>query len=197
MTEAGNKFRIYTKTGDKGTAALYNGERRPKDNDVFHALGDVDELSSAVGVAAEFLDERHEPLVEQLQTIQSRLLDVGSAVATPLASSSEAKLKRVAFPEGATAQLEGWLDALDDQLPPLRNFILPSGGKGAACLHLARSMCRRAERSVVPLVRAELCEAVVGVYLNRLSDYLFTAARYASQKEGKPEHVYKKGAASE
>lgn len=196
MSEGNNgnstKFRIYTKTGDKGTAALYNGQRRPKDNDVFHALGDVDELNSAIGVAQEFCTVDQEALQQQLEVIMSRLLDVGSAVATPADSSSQQKLSRVQFPKESTAQLEAWMDAMDDQLPPLRNFILPSGGKAAAHLHLARSVCRRAERSVVPLVRAEAVDPEVGVYLNRLSDYLFTAARFAAQQEGKPEIVYKK-----
>lgn len=187
-----SKFRIYTKTGDKGTAALYNGERRCKDDDVFHALGDVDELNSAIGVAQEFCTPEQQDVQQQLEVIMSRLLDVGSAVATPISSSPEHKLARVQFPTEATAQLESWLDALDDQLPALRNFILPSGGQTAAHLHMARSVCRRAERSVVPLVRGEAVDPEVGVYLNRLSDYLFTAARFAAHKEGKPEVVYKK-----
>lgn len=195
MTSGSSKFRIYTKTGDKGTASLYNGQRLPKDDDMFHALGDVDELNSAVGVAREYCTEEAK-LQQQLEEIQSRLLDVGSAVATPADSSSQSKLARVAFPSSATAEVEGWLDGLDDQLPPLRNFILPSGGKAASHLHMARSVCRRAERSVVPLVRAELVDLEVGKYLNRLSDYLFTAARYVALKQGHPEVVYKKAAAA-
>lgn len=186
------KFKIYTKTGDKGTSALYNGQRLPKDDGIFQALGDVDELNSAVGVAREFCDDRHKALLEQLEVVQSRLLDVGSAVATPADKSSESKLQRVRFDASSTEQLEKWLDAMCEELPPLRNFILPSGGKAAGCLHLARSVCRRAERSVVPLVREGLCDHQVGIYLNRLSDYLFTAARFAAAKEEQPEVVYKK-----
>jgi ATP:cob(I)alamin adenosyltransferase len=187
-----HKFRIYTKTGDKGTSALYNGQRLPKDDGIFHALGDVDELNSAVGIAREFCDDRHEGLPEQLEVIQSRLLDIGSAVATPANKSSERKLENVRFNASATEQLEKWLDTMDDTLPPLRNFILPSGGKAASSLHLARSICRRAERSIVPLVREEMCDEQVGIYMNRLSDYLFTAARFAAAKEEQPEVIYKK-----
>lgn len=109
------------------------------------------------------------------------MLDVGSAVATPQHSSSASKAARASFQAAGTAvaQLEQWLDTLDARLPPLRNFILPGGGVAAASLHAARAVARRAERSVVPLVRDGHVDAAVGVYLNRLSDYLFVAARTA------------------
>lgn len=187
------KFKLYTKTGDGGSASLYNGERRAKEDASFTALGDVDELNSAIGVAREFcVEEMHGELTQQLELIQSRLLDVGSAVATPLDQSSESKLARARFDGAATPLLEEWIDRMDDDLPPLRNFILPSGGKAAAFLHLARSVCRRAERSVVPLVRGGSVDPDVGAFLNRLSDYLFQAARWAALKESKEETVYKK-----
>ena len=115
----------------------------------------------------------------QLTEIQSRLLDLGSAIATPLSSGDDSKVARTAFPQASVAQLEAWLDALDARLPALRNFILPGGGLAAASLHAARAVARRAERAVVPLVRAKQADAVVVVYLNRLSDYLFVAARTA------------------
>ena len=111
--------------------------------------------------------------------MQSRLLDVGSAVATPPGSASAAKLQRTRFGAAAVTRLEAAVDALDAALPPLRAFILPSGGRAGAALHAARSVCRRAERAVVPLVRAGEVEPDVGAYLNRLSDYLFAAARTA------------------
>ncbi|KAI8466661.1 MAG: Adenosylcobalamin biosynthesis, ATP:cob(I)alamin adenosyltransferase-like protein [Monoraphidium minutum] len=189
------RFKIYTKTGDSGTASLYNGERRPKEDQAFAALGDVDELNSALGVAREFCGGEHGDLAQQLATLQSRLLDVGSAVATPLDQSTERKRAQARFEPEATDALEAWIDAMDEDLPQLRNFILPSGGRAAAFLHLARSVCRRAERSVVPLVRGGAVDAAVGCFLNRLSDYLFQAARWAALKEGKEETTYKKGAA--
>ena len=189
-------FKIYTKTGDEGESSLFNGQRRRKDDLVFAALGDSDELNAAIGLArahceasavtgssteSDFLRRRME-LVPQLSVVQSRLLDLGSAVATPLTQSSEKRLARTSFDDGgsSTALLEQWIDEMDAQLPPLRNFILPGGGLAAASLHVARSVCRRAERAVVPLVRDGECESAAAMYLNRLSDYLFVAARYAA-----------------
>lgn len=187
-----SRMKIYTKTGDQGTSSLYSGERREKDDAVFDALGNVDELNSVIGVAREFSAASSPSLAAQLEVIQSRLLDVGSAVATPIPTSSEKKLERVAFDASAVGQLERWIDDLTADLPPLTQFILPSGGHASSFLHMARSICRRAERSVVPLTRAQSTESVVAVYLNRLSDYLFTAARAAAKADGKPEVLYKK-----
>ncbi|KAL3148408.1 hypothetical protein ABBQ38_013863 [Trebouxia sp. C0009 RCD-2024] len=185
-------MKVYTKTGDKGTSSLYNGERRHKTDGAFQALGDVDELNSLCGVAREFLIELDSEKSEQLESIQSRLLDVGSAVATPLENSSDGKLQRTLFDVSATSLLETWIDAMDKDLPALTNFILPSGGQAAAFLHLARAVCRRAERSVTLQVSQGACDASVAVYLNRLSDYLFTVARVASRKAQKPETTYQK-----
>lgn len=146
------KYKVYTKTGDEGTSSLYNGDRAAKDDDIFWALGDTDELNSAVGVAREFCLEADNGLVDQLEEIQSRLLDVGSAIATPATSTkSSFKLQRTRFDDLLSGKVEGWIDELDEHLPPLRNFILPSGGKAAAFLHMARTVrvltrlsCRRA-----------------------------------------------------
>jgi len=179
LHSSANQMKIYTKTGDGGSSSLYSGERRAKDDAVFAALGDVDELNSVVGVARGYAADLDAGLGLQLETIQSRLMDVGSAVATPLPSSSDKKLARAAFDAANTAQLEGWIDALTEQLPPLASFILPSGGPAASFMHMARAVCRRAERSVVPLAQGGATDAAVAVYLNRLSDYFFTAARFA------------------
>lgn len=185
-------LKIYTKTGDKGTSCLYNGERLSKDSFVFHALGDVDELNSALGIAREHLATLDVTLAEQLEVIQSRLLDVGSVIATPAGNSSERKLQRVEFDSSAITDLEKWIDAMDTNLPPLKNFILPSGGLAASSLHFARAVCRRAERSLVPLFAAIILEEppAIMVYLNRLSDYLFTLARRSAQLDQKPEVTY-------
>lgn len=191
-TATTNRYKVYTKTGDKGTSSLYTGERRQKDDVVFQALGDVDELNSAVGIAREHCRELDSQLTTQLEEVQSRLLDVGSAVATPAESSSKYKKERVRFDDAAITNLECWIDAMDEELPQLTNFILPSGGHASAALHMARSICRRAERAVVPLGQAKSVEDSVTIYLNRLSDYLFTAARLAALRDGKPEVVYKK-----
>ncbi|XP_078733129.1 corrinoid adenosyltransferase MMAB-like isoform X2 [Lampetra fluviatilis] len=147
-------------------SSTFTGERRTKDDAVFEALGTVDELSSALGFACELCQEGQHSFCEQLLQIQCVLQDVGSNVATPRSSARDAHLQRTKFDESVVAELEGWIDGYTSQLPPLTNFILPSGGRCAAALHVARSTCRRAERRVVVLVRAGEADASVGKYLN-------------------------------
>jgi len=150
-------------------------------------------------------------IVFRPQTIQSRLLDIGSSIATPITSSSRTKLQRVTFASSHVENLESWIDAMDANLEPLSNFILPSGGKASSFLHLARTVCRRAERSAVTLSRclhqnfqqtdvedvnatppnSDLDPSVL-IYLNRLSDYLFTAARYMASRTNHEETIYQK-----
>eukprot|EP00611_Tribonema_gayanum_P007661 TRINITY_DN1707_c0_g1_i2.p1 TRINITY_DN1707_c0_g1~~TRINITY_DN1707_c0_g1_i2.p1 ORF type:complete len:272 (-),score=65.31 TRINITY_DN1707_c0_g1_i2:322-1047(-) len=178
---------LYTKTGDKGASSLYSGERRSKTDATFQALGASDELNSVIGVAREYCVLAGNGLDELLAEIQSRLFDVGACIATPRDKASEAKLAKTAFPPKCTAEVEFAIDELDSKLPPLKTFILPSGGLAAVHLHLARVVCRRAERSAIPLVEAGEVDPEVGRYLNRLSDFLFAAARYASHVEGAPE----------
>ncbi len=128
---------------------------------------------------------------EQIQCI---LQDIGSHVATPRTSTNTFRLSRTEFDsEGSlTTELEQWIDALDDALPPLKTFILPSGGLSSSSLHVCRSVCRRAERSIYPLVRDGLADESAGRYVNRLSDFLFTAARFAAKSDGKAETIYRK-----
>ncbi|XP_069353007.1 corrinoid adenosyltransferase MMAB isoform X2 [Eulemur rufifrons] len=184
--------KIYTKTGDKGFSSTFTGERRPKDDQVFEAVGTTDELSSAIGFAMELIEEKGHTFAEELQKIQCMLQDVGSALATPRSSARDAHLKHAAFAAGPILELEQWIDRYTSQLPPLTAFILPSGGKSSSALHFCRAVCRRAERRVVPLVQMGETDANVAKFLNRLSDYLFTLARYAAMKEGNPEKIYKK-----
>ncbi|XP_061162638.1 corrinoid adenosyltransferase MMAB-like [Saccostrea echinata] len=180
--------KIYTKTGDKGTSSTYTGERRSKDDIIFEALGSTDELNSAIGVAAEFCKD--DGLISQLEQVQCVLQDIGSCVATPNSSAREVHLKNTQFNATFTTELEKWIDQYTEELPPLKNFILPSGGLCSAHLHVARSICRRAERRVVPMVKANEVSQEPLKYLNRLSDFLFTAARFAAMKEGKKEKIY-------
>ncbi|GFO29641.1 cob(i)yrinic acid a,c-diamide adenosyltransferase, mitochondrial [Plakobranchus ocellatus] len=182
--------KIYTRTGDKGTSITYTGERRPKDNAIFEALGTTDELSSALGLAAEFCSEAGHPLEHRIQLIQCVLQDAGSVIATPASSAREAHRKNVNFNTDFVHDLESWIDEMTEQLPPLQNFILPSGGKSASSLHLARSVCRRAERSLAPLIRDKEIDEETLKFLNRLSDFLFTAARYCAMQEGREEKIY-------
>lgn len=122
---APTRYKVYTKTGDGGTSSLFNGLRKPKDDDFFSALGDVDELNACVGLSREHCLASGVGIEGQLVEIQCRLLDVGSAIATPKLSSSQAQLERVKFNDTITASLETWIDAMDEELPPLKNFILP------------------------------------------------------------------------
>ncbi|KAJ3008946.1 hypothetical protein HKX48_008256 [Thoreauomyces humboldtii] len=205
--EAPRRFKIYTRTGDKGTiyssthkgtSSLYTGERRPKDDDIFEALGTTDELSSLLGLAIDYALEAGNGLEAKLQKVQCLLQDVGSNIATPRTKASDLKLTRTQFDVDGTlvAEVEAWIDELDASLPPLTNFILPSGGKSASTLHVARTVCRRAERRVVPIVMAGMADEATGKYLNRLSDFLFTAARYAAKHENKEETIYRKTASA-
>ncbi|XP_075070402.1 corrinoid adenosyltransferase MMAB isoform X2 [Mixophyes fleayi] len=182
--------KIYTKTGDKGFSSTYTGERRPKDDLVFEALGATDELSSALGLAREFCLDANLQCVSELEKIQCILQDVGSNIATPLSSARESHKVKTTFSAEPVQELEQWIDKYTVQLPPLASFILPSGGKASASLHVARAVCRRAERVTFKLLQMGEAEPNVGKYLNRLSDYLFTLARYAAKAEGRPETIY-------
>uniref|UniRef100_A0A9J7YGX0 Corrinoid adenosyltransferase MMAB n=1 Tax=Cyprinus carpio carpio TaxID=630221 RepID=A0A9J7YGX0_CYPCA len=191
--------KIYTKTGDKGFSSTFTGERRPKEDHIFEALGTTDELSSAVGLAREFSIDSGHSFTDQLEKIQCVLQDVGSNIATPRSSARDSHIKKTKFSSQAVIELESWIDSFTEELPPLTNFILPvclfqkySGGKSSAALHVARAVCRRAERCVAPVVRSGETDPEVAKYLNRLSDYLFTVARYAAMKEGNGETIYRR-----
>ena len=198
-----SSIKIYTRTGDKGKSSLYTGERRSKDDTIFEALGNTDELNSSLGLAREFLIESKstqqdnskalEEIEDQLIKIQTLLLDLGSFIATPKTKAQSKQLERLGeFKSEHTRNLEGWIDNYDSQLPVLKNFILPSGGKCASTLHLSRSICRRLERSLQPLYRQDDLDHELVKFVNRLSDFLFVLARFVAHVEGKAETVYKK-----
>lgn len=182
--------KIYTKTGDKGTSLTFTGERRSKDNDIFEALGTVDELSCAIGLAREYLTQSSKILDPQLVKVQCTLQDLSSSIATPKSTARTAHLERTEFDKNLVQELEQWIDNHTENLPALKNFILPSGGKASASLHMARAICRRAERRMIPLYKCEEIDETLLKYINRLSDYLFTVARYATKLEGFTETVY-------
>ncbi|KAL4223654.1 hypothetical protein ACF0H5_017122 [Mactra antiquata] len=185
-------MKIYTKTGDKGTSATFTGERRRKDDIVFEALGSTDELTSAIGLAKEYCKDAGHTFVDRLEEIQCVLQDVSSNIATPKSSARESHSALTDFSETYVTTLETWIDEYTQELPPLTNFILPSGGKSATSLHLARAICRRAERRVTTVVRAREMDKAPLIYLNRLSDTLFTMARLAAHREGQEERIYKR-----
>lgn len=184
------KSMLYTRTGDAGTTALFGGKRVSKDDPRVEAYGAVDELNSVIGVAVSVMRRRR--LVAALQGIQNELFNVGSELA-----SAGAKRAEVAalFTNGERkiAALEALTDEYDGKLPALRTFILPGGSQAGALLHLCRTVCRRAERSLVTLGRKEEVRPVIGAYLNRLSDLLFALARYENRAAKKPESVWRKG----
>lgn len=182
-------MKIYTRTGDKGTTSLFSGERVLKNNPFIEAIGAVDEGNSAIGLALSFLpkEEQFKTTRNQLELIQHALFDVGAALATPRTCEQSQKLEKTSFGNEAIAFLEKWIDAMDEELPVLKTFILPGGHPAGAGLHLSRSIIRRAERLVVPLYeQADVTQAVL-VYLNRLSDFLFMASRFVNHQLQVPE----------
>ena len=184
------KSKLYTRTGDQGQTALYGGGRVGKDNLRVEAYGSVDELNSALGVAVSFLRQRR--IVAALQSVQNELFNVGAELASESGPRAE-KGRLFLDPEGKIAALERLIDDYDSKVPPLRTFILPSGSQGGALLHLARGVCRRAERAVVRLSREEDVNPHVLTYLNRLSDLLFVLARYVNKAARRPETPWRKG----
>ena len=177
-------MRIYTKTGDRGETGLFGGGRVAKDHPRVAAYGDVDELNSTIGVARAAEPRDFYDLL--LESIQRDLFAIGGHLATPDPERVRKALavEKAVLPADRVAEFETVIDAADEELPPLRAFILPAGTPTAAALHLARTVCRRAERSVVRLTHeAEVPESFV-VYINRLSDLLFVLARLANHRGG-------------
>jgi cob(I)alamin adenosyltransferase len=176
----GNRLsKIYTKTGDDGTTGLGDGTRVPKDSTRVAAYGTVDELNSAIGMV---LAQEIAPAARECLTqVQHDLFDLGGELCIPgMAMVSDADIERI----------ETTLDAFNADLPPLKDFILPGGGMAAACCHLARTVCRRAERKVVMLSRTETVRGEVVRYLNRLSDLLFVLARVLARASGHGETLW-------
>jgi len=174
--------RIYTRTGDDGTTALGNGERRPKYDLRIAAYGTVDEVNAAIGLAR--LSTGADPQVDaMLARIQNDLFDLGADLCSPDKGKGPGG-ERLAIVDAQVARLEQEIDTLNAELAPLRSFVLPGGSPAAAALHLARTICRRAERMIVELSQRpdESVSAAVVKYVNRLSDFLFVASRYVNDK---------------
>jgi len=169
-------LKIYTKTGDKGETALVGGERVRKNHPRLEAVGTVDELNSFLGLVQKFNS--------QIETIQHHLFEVGAALAN--------KKNREGVEEEEIQFLENWIDSAEKELSPLREFVLPGGSTTAARFHLARAVCRRAERQVISLAEKEKLDSKIVIYLNRLSDLLFVLARLANKKEEVQDLVWKK-----
>jgi len=171
--------RVVTRTGDDGSTGLGDGTRVPKDAPRVAALGDLDELNSAIGCVLALAVPQ--PVREALAAAQNDLFDLGGEVSIP---------GRTALVAAHLQRLDGWVEALNSGLPPLEEFVLPGGDPAAAACHLARAVCRRAERSLVALSRDEAVSALALQYLNRLSDLLFVLARHENHTRGAREDTW-------
>ncbi len=179
-------MKIYTRTGDDGSTSLFSGDRVPKSHLRVEAYGTVDELNSVLGVARSARPTA--PVETLLASLQSELFQLGADLATPGESRHVTRID-----ENQIAALEAEIDRMDTKLPTLKNFILPGGTPAAAHLHVARTICRRAERQTVLLAAHDAVNAHAVTYLNRLSDFLFTLARYENLLAGVPEPLWRSG----
>ncbi|HEY0085449.1 MAG TPA: cob(I)yrinic acid a,c-diamide adenosyltransferase [Allosphingosinicella sp.] len=181
--------KIYTRTGDSGDTGLVDGSRISKAHPRAQAIGDVDEANSALGIALLHLEGEPARIV---QAIQNELFDLGADLATPGEDFAPSEMTlRIVQPQ--IDRLEGEIDAMNEELEPLRSFILPGGSPAAAYLHLARAIVRRAERAAVAASAETVLNPLALIYLNRLSDHLFVAARLAA-KAGGGDVLWKPGA---
>ena len=177
------KSSIYTRTGDKGTTGLANGDRIGKVSPRVAALGSVDELNAAIGLAVALSTHDERDGIEAcLLDVQNRLFIIGAILA---------QARSIQLPDDAINNLESCIDHFDAKLAPLTHFILPGGCSAGAQLHAARTICRRAERDVLTLDASEEVESALSVYLNRLSDLLFVLARLVNQQAGIKEKAWK------
>ncbi len=203
VQESNQKMKIYTKVGDAGQTDLWGGgklERRvAKSHPRVEAIGAVDELNAHLGLCAVCAppgaqsgqDIPNDALTAQLVTLGARLFELGADVANPRSAGDPAQ--RLLAPT-AESELEGWIDAFEQGLPPLRHFILPGGSERSARLQVARAVCRRTERSLVALAQAGEAVAPENLaFINRLGDWLFVAARVANQTAGAPEVIWRGG----
>ncbi len=175
-------MKIYTKTGDAGETGLFGGGRVSKDDPRVEAYGDVDELNAVLGLARAV--EMMPRIDEVLVPIQRDLFSIGALLSTPDLEKMHDHLTKAQVDDGRIAELEHAIDTCEKELEPLRAFIVPGGTPKAAALHVARTVCRRAERRVIHLQHVVEIPQIVVVYLNRLSDLLFTLARVANSRAG-------------
>jgi cob(I)alamin adenosyltransferase len=174
--------RIYTRTGDDGTTGVVGNERLYKDDPLIDAIGNIDELNSTIGMVR--ATDTGSEIDHQLEVIQHRLFDIGGELALQVQDG---------LVNATVEQLEQWIDAHNQALPPLEEFVLPGGNEAAARCHLARCVCRRAERHLVRLSHRAAVNSVSIHYINRLSDLLFVLARVLARRDGGVEVTWRKG----
>lgn len=175
-------LKIYTKTGDEGDTGLFGGGRVPKDHPRVVAYGEIDELNATIGMARSI--EMMPRIDEVLAPVQRDLFSLGALLATPDLEKMKEQLEKARISDARIAHMERDIDDGEAELEPLKSFILPGGTPKAAALHVARTVCRRAERAVIRLQRDTELPPIVLVYLNRLSDLLFVLARVANRRAG-------------
>ena len=180
-------MKIYTKTGDTGETSLFDGTRVRKADPRVDTYGEVDELNAWLGLVR--ANAPGADLDAMLDRIQRDLFALGARLADPRHKIAR-RVEKAALGEDDVTRLEGWIDELEAALPPLRRFILAGGSNGGALLHVARAVCRRAERKVVSLEQGDAADTVVLTYVNRLSDLLFVMARTANARAGAPEREW-------
>ena len=182
-------MKIYTKTGDKGETGLFGGERVSKDSIRIQAYGTIDELNSFIGLAV--TEVADDTVKEILQNIQNRLFTIGADLST-LDNEKNKKLNIFRTPKEFYLDIEKAIDHYESKLDELKNFILPGGSKGAALLHICRTITRRAEREVVALNKTVKIGDNIIIFLNRLSDLFFVLARFENTVTGTPDIIWKK-----
>ena len=183
------KSNLYTRTGDAGTTSLVGGIRIAKDSVRLEAYGTLDEFSSFLGCVLSDPDCPEE-VKGQLLNVQNILFNLGSYLATEVAEGTEPPVWGLTSED--ISELEGWIDALDEQTPRIKAFVLPGGCMLAAKAHVARTVCRRAERRIITLANSEYVDPALTSYINRLSDYLFILARYFNFMQGVEEIIWRK-----
>ena len=182
------RSRLYTGGGDGGSTSLVGGERVAKDSERLEAYGTIDELSAFLGVLASWPSVEDE-IREEIHEVQNLLFDIGGYLASKPGGTG---LPPVVGLDDEINRLEQRIDRLDSMTPSIRAFVLPGGCEGAAHAHVARTVCRRAERNIITLARKEEVDEAVRVYINRLSDYLFILARYLNYRAGVGEIIWKR-----
>ncbi len=187
--------KVYTRTGDTGQTGLVGGKRLPKDHPRIEAYGSVDELNSVLGIVLSFLvqkdaSKRRDKLELILEAIQQKLFDLGSELAT---LPGDEYVGQITLQAEDAEWLEEIIDVMNDELQPLKSFILPGGTSLNAFLHLARTVCRWAERDILKLKQIDLVSPEIIKYINRLSDFLFVAGRWVTETLGEKETLWKPG----
>ena len=180
--------RIYTRSGDDGDTHLVDGSRTAKDSLRVTAYGEVDELNSFIGMARTVAEKRNlQTIMEKLSTLQNELFDAGSLLACP-SGSDISKMPKISMEQ--VTRIEHWIDECTESLDELKSFVFPGGDELNAWFHISRTVCRRAERSILALSRTEPVADTIRIYFNRLSDLLFAWARFASKQAGTKEYLW-------